>query len=104
MKRHFLQSLLLDKRYNPGSKPKAVPDTPGCTRPCRVPSTHRVHRVDVAKKKGVEKPSCELVEMPKIEARALQTLDEASCVVIRGASGCRAEVFWEEIMKQFTKE
>ena len=50
MKRRFLQTLLLDKRHNPGSKPKAVPDTPRCTRPCRVPSTHRVHRVDVEKK------------------------------------------------------
>ena len=48
----FLQTLVLDKRrpHNPGSKPKAVPDIPRCPRPCRVPSTDRAHRVDVAKK------------------------------------------------------
>ena len=55
---------------------------------------------------GVEKPSYELVEMPKIEAqRELFTLStRLRAVVIRGVSGCRAKVFWEEIMKQFIKE
>lgn len=55
---------------------------------------------------GVEKPSYELVEMPKIEAqRELFTLStRLRAVVIRGVSGCRAKVSWEEIMKQFIKE
>ena len=39
-----------DVPHNPYSKPKAVPETPRCPRPCRVNSTDRAHRVDVAKK------------------------------------------------------
>lgn len=55
---------------------------------------------------GVEKPSCELMEIPKIEAQwELSTLStRLRAVVIRGASGCRAKVFWEDIMKLFIKE
>ena len=39
-----------DAPHNPGSKPKAVPETPRCPRLCRVNSTDRAHGEDVAKK------------------------------------------------------
>jgi len=68
-----------DAPHNPGSKQKAVSETPRCPRPCRVNSTYRAHRVDVVKKAnkchGSRNPSCELVEMAETAAqRELSTI------------------------------